>query len=456
MANIENQQQEQIYTEKSTLKNWFRSKLKPTQAQFWAWMDSYWHKGEKLPISTIDGLGEAVDGKAPIVHYHDQYATNDATSLSNENVEQWKKKLDVDNLQFDDQAISLTNEYVDFGLTNVSKQAQFNQAIYESNASKLKEPTNEGDSKEYPYLVGIDEEGYSAKISVNTIGKVKTVNNQEPNEEGNIDLDYIPLSGTVENKPLTGLIKATTNQSSIEPENKLVLAQRQDVINSDKSILTVINSLNNDLYYNQNINSKEILNKIKTVLHDPIATPMEYIDGTYVKKTINNYQVVYEPTSYTSALNTITYNSGSRILKCTLKDILYKVYKEDNPKDFIFIKSKNGEFNIELMIDGEIIIFEEVLTGVETKIVAGDLTPPNSPTDLIFIGKFLFLISQSNTSVKIRNKMGSSILQTELIKTTVKILDMNDKNLVVNSEYEISVSDMAGNDSAPSTVIYKG
>ena len=189
MANIENQQPEYKYTEKSTLKNWFKSKLKPTQAQFWAWMDSYWHKGEKLPISTIDGLGEAVDGKAPIVHYHDQYATNDATSLSNENVEQWKKKLDVDNLQFDDQAISLTNEYVDFGLTNVSKQAQFNQAIYESNASKLKEPTYEGDSKEYPYLVGIDEEGYSAKISVNTIGKVKTVNNQEPNEEGNIELE---------------------------------------------------------------------------------------------------------------------------------------------------------------------------------------------------------------------------------------------------------------------------
>ena len=196
MANIENQQQEQIYTEKSTLKNWFRSKLKPTQGQFWAWMDSYWHKGEKLPITTIDGLGEAVDGKAPIVHYHDQYATNDATSLSNENVEQWKKKLNVDNLQFDDQTISLTNEYVDFGLTNVSKQAQFNQAIYESNASKLKEPTYEGDSEEYPYLVGIDEEGYSAKISVNTIGKVKTVNNQEPDSSGNIDISDLSMDWT--------------------------------------------------------------------------------------------------------------------------------------------------------------------------------------------------------------------------------------------------------------------
>ncbi|WP_291121380.1 hypothetical protein [Empedobacter sp. UBA7248] len=189
MANIENQQPEYKYTEKNTLKNWFKSKLKPTQAQFWAWMDSYWHKGEKLPISTIDGLGEAVDGKAPIVHYHNQYATNDANSLSVENVEQWKKKLDVDNLQFDDQAISLTNEYVDFGLTSDSKQAQFNQSIYNSNQTKLNKPSYEGTTDEYPYLVGIDTEGYSANISIDQIGKVKTINNQDPDENGNIKIE---------------------------------------------------------------------------------------------------------------------------------------------------------------------------------------------------------------------------------------------------------------------------
>ncbi|MGV0922412.1 hypothetical protein [Empedobacter tilapiae] len=189
MALDNNTQQDYKYTEKSTLKNWFKSKLKPTQAQFWAWMDSYWHKGEKLPISTIDGLGEAVDGKAPIVHYHDQYATNDANSLSKENIEQWKKKLDVDNLQFDDQAISLTNEYVDFGLTNDSKQAQFNQSIYNANQSKLNKPSYEGTTEEYPYLVGIDAEGYSANISIDQVGKVKTVNNQEPDENGNIKID---------------------------------------------------------------------------------------------------------------------------------------------------------------------------------------------------------------------------------------------------------------------------
>ena len=189
MALDNNTQPEYKYTEKSTLKNWFKSKLKPTQAQFWAWMDSYWHKGEKLPISTIDGLGEAVDGKAPIVHHHDQYATNDANSLSSENVEQWKQKLDVDNLQFDDQAISLTNEYADFGLTNDSKQAQFNQSIYNANQTKLNKPSYEGTTEEYPYLVGIDAEGYSANISIDQVGKLKTVNNQEPDENGNITVN---------------------------------------------------------------------------------------------------------------------------------------------------------------------------------------------------------------------------------------------------------------------------
>ncbi|WP_312557094.1 hypothetical protein [Empedobacter brevis] len=162
---------EQIYTEKSTLKNWFSSKLKPTQGQFWAWMDSYWHKGEKLPIHTIDGLGEVVDGKAPLVHYHEQYATNDATSLSAENITQWKKKLDVDNLQFDDRAISLTGEYTDFGLNHTSKQSQFNEAMYASNQTKLNEPTSEGTEEEYPFLIGIDEDGYSAKLPAGDLGK---------------------------------------------------------------------------------------------------------------------------------------------------------------------------------------------------------------------------------------------------------------------------------------------
>lgn len=49
-------------TDKNILKGWFKNLLKPTQEQFWAWMDSYWHKDEKIPAKMIDGLENLVTG----------------------------------------------------------------------------------------------------------------------------------------------------------------------------------------------------------------------------------------------------------------------------------------------------------------------------------------------------------------------------------------------------------
>ena len=48
----------------STIKRWFANFKKPTQEQFWAWLDSYWHKSEKIPMDTIDGLENAIRGTA--------------------------------------------------------------------------------------------------------------------------------------------------------------------------------------------------------------------------------------------------------------------------------------------------------------------------------------------------------------------------------------------------------
>lgn len=48
----------------STLKRWLTNFKKPTQEQFWAWLDSYWHKSEKIPMDTIDGLENAIRGTA--------------------------------------------------------------------------------------------------------------------------------------------------------------------------------------------------------------------------------------------------------------------------------------------------------------------------------------------------------------------------------------------------------
>jgi len=45
------------------IKNWFKTGLKPTQAQFWAVFDSFRHKSEKVPFNDIDGLTDLFNEK---------------------------------------------------------------------------------------------------------------------------------------------------------------------------------------------------------------------------------------------------------------------------------------------------------------------------------------------------------------------------------------------------------
>lgn len=52
---------------KDTLKQWFKNGKKPDESQFWAWMDSYWHKGEKIPIDVIQDINNILLNKADIV-----------------------------------------------------------------------------------------------------------------------------------------------------------------------------------------------------------------------------------------------------------------------------------------------------------------------------------------------------------------------------------------------------
>lgn len=50
-------------TDINLLKNWFRNRLKPPQEQFWAWMDSYWHKNEKIPTDSVENLTSILNNK---------------------------------------------------------------------------------------------------------------------------------------------------------------------------------------------------------------------------------------------------------------------------------------------------------------------------------------------------------------------------------------------------------
>lgn len=48
----------------NTIKSWFRTAFKPTQAQFWDTWDSFFHKDDKIPIGSIEGLNARFDDKA--------------------------------------------------------------------------------------------------------------------------------------------------------------------------------------------------------------------------------------------------------------------------------------------------------------------------------------------------------------------------------------------------------
>ncbi|MFC4686310.1 hypothetical protein ACFO4P_05085 [Epilithonimonas pallida] len=65
---------------KTDLKGFFETGDKPTQEHFHEWLDSYWHKDEKIPM---DSLNIDVSSKA------DKTAEN----LSAENIASWKTKL---------------------------------------------------------------------------------------------------------------------------------------------------------------------------------------------------------------------------------------------------------------------------------------------------------------------------------------------------------------------------
>lgn len=74
----------------ATLKNYFKTGMFPTQAQFWAWLDSYRHKDDKVPVADIAGLNELFQpintfinqsGKIPFGQFQIFKATSNTSAL---------------------------------------------------------------------------------------------------------------------------------------------------------------------------------------------------------------------------------------------------------------------------------------------------------------------------------------------------------------------------------------
>lgn len=88
-------------TDKNTLKSWFQTNLKPTQAQFWAWIDSFYHKDEMIPITAIDELENILNEKANTEaltnHVGDANAHAELFAEPNARLDDLEAKTDAEN-----------------------------------------------------------------------------------------------------------------------------------------------------------------------------------------------------------------------------------------------------------------------------------------------------------------------------------------------------------------------
>ncbi|MBL7868894.1 MAG: hypothetical protein JNM71_12840 [Flavobacterium lindanitolerans] len=66
----------------STILDWFRTGKKPTQTQFWATFQSFWHKEEPIPQSAVQNLTQTLSNKAELSQLNGHFNDPDAHGLA--------------------------------------------------------------------------------------------------------------------------------------------------------------------------------------------------------------------------------------------------------------------------------------------------------------------------------------------------------------------------------------
>lgn len=74
MADVNNNAQQRL-ADRNSIKQWFKRGLKPLESHFWAWIDSFWHKNDLIPMSSIQNLTTILDNKSNVGHTHIEYVT---------------------------------------------------------------------------------------------------------------------------------------------------------------------------------------------------------------------------------------------------------------------------------------------------------------------------------------------------------------------------------------------
>lgn len=98
------------------LKQWFVTGLYPKQSQFWDWIDSYFHKDDKIGVDNVEGLADLINEKYPEKAGKELEATVDGM---NDGVDMLKSVITQLSHQVDDQ-----NDVIDTTAQTVAELSQ--------------------------------------------------------------------------------------------------------------------------------------------------------------------------------------------------------------------------------------------------------------------------------------------------------------------------------------------
>ena len=169
-------------TPKKTLKKWFSNLMKPAQEHFAAWIDSFWHKSEKIPMDTIEGLPRAIENTVSagqlLNHIND---TNAHRALFDEKVD----KEDGKGLSAND----FTNEHKDKleGLQPTDVSGLLPKGGYDGTGQQLKEAIDGLQTKmqQVETTLSVDDTAFDTLQEIAT--QVKNNKNLETLLTGKVD-----------------------------------------------------------------------------------------------------------------------------------------------------------------------------------------------------------------------------------------------------------------------------
>ena len=169
-------------TPKKTLKKWFSNLMKPAQEHFAAWIDSFWHKSEQIPMSNIEGLSRAIENTVSagqlLNHIND---TNAHRALFDEKVD----KEDGKGLSAND----FTNEHKDKleGLQPTDVSGLLPKGGYDGTGQQLKEAIDGLQTKmqQVETTLSVDDTAFDTLQEIAT--QVKSNKNLETLLTGKVD-----------------------------------------------------------------------------------------------------------------------------------------------------------------------------------------------------------------------------------------------------------------------------